>query len=163
MKSIERENMNMKMLIWLTAVASMLILFSSCESEDDEGNEEMVSNYDGTESHKMGQNCMSCHRSGGEGEGWFSVAGTVYDSEKTAIYPNATIKMYDTPNETGVLIGTIEVDGLGNFYTTNNIDYGNGLYVSVSGDTSTEFMINPVTSGQCNSCHGSSTDRIWTK
>ena len=144
---------------------SVMMVFQSCESDDDDDDEyeKMVSKYDLMESHKMGQNCMSCHKSGGEGEGWFNLAGTVYDSQKSSTYPNATLKLYNAPNGTGSLVGTIEVDGLGNFYTTNDIDFGSGLYVSVSGETSTEYMVSPVTSGQCNSCHGVSTDRIWTR
>ena len=155
--------MEKKILTLITLIVGILILLPSCESDDNEGNEEMVSSYNETESHKMGQNCMSCHKSGGEGEGWFNLAGTVYEDDKSTTYPNATVKIYDEPNGVGSLIGTIEVDGLGNVYTTNNIDFGSGLYVSVSGDAETIYMIGPVTSGQCNSCHGVSTDRIWTR
>lgn len=155
--------MKKKILIWIIMMVSVMILLPSCESDENEGNEEKVSSYNETESHKMGENCMSCHKSGGGGEGWFNLAGTVYESDKSSTYPNATIKMYDEPNGSGSLIGTIEVDGLGNFYTTNDFDFGNGLYVSVSGDAETIFMISPVTTGQCNSCHGTSTDRIWTR
>ena len=86
------------------------------------GNNGLVKNISSThddESHNMGQNCLNCHKSGGSGEGWFSLAGTVYDSLKTATLPNSTVKLYSGPNGTGSLIGIIEVDGLGNFYTTN--------------------------------------------
>lgn len=154
--------MKIKITAWLTVIMSVLILLQSCESDEIEGNEEMISSYNETESHKMGQNCMSCHKSGGEGEGWFNLAGTVYDSQKSSTYPNATVRLYSQPNGAGSLITTIEVDGLGNFYTTANIDFENGLYVSVSGDKATEHMLSPILSGQCNSCHGTSTDRIWT-
>jgi hypothetical protein len=155
--------MKKKILIWIIMIVGILILLPSCESDENEGNEEKVSSYNETESHKMGQNCMSCHKSGGKGEGWFNLAGTVYEDDKSTTYPNTTVKIYDEPNGAGSLISTIEVDGLGNFYTTNNIDFGNGLYASVSGDTETIYMIDPVTSGQCNSCHGTNTDRIWTR
>lgn len=155
--------MKKKILIWIIMIVGILILLPSCESDENEGNEEKVSSYNETESHKMGQNCMSCHKSGGEGEGWFNLAGTVYEGDRSTTYPNTTVKLYDEPNGEGSLISTIEVDGLGNFYTTNNIDFENGLYVSVSGDTETVYMIDPVSSGQCNSCHGTSTDRIWTR
>jgi len=141
----------------------VMMVIQSCESDDDDEYEKMVSKYNLMESHKMGQNCISCHKSGGEGEGWFNLAGTVYDSQTSSTYPNATLKLYNAPNGAGSLVGTIEVDGLGNFYTTNDIDFGSGLYVSVSGETSTKYMVSPVTSGQCNSCHGVSTDRIWTR
>lgn len=152
-----------KIFTLLILVISTMLILSSCENDDDDGDEKMVSKYNEMESHKMGENCMSCHKSGGEGEGWFNLAGTVYDSEKTITYPNATVKIYNAPNGGGSLIGTIEVDGLGNFYTTDNIDFENGLYVTVTGDNTTEHMLGPVITGQCNSCHGTSTARIWTR
>ena len=149
---------------WIIVIISILIFLPSCDDDDEtDGNEDMVSYYNETESHKMGQNCMNCHKPGGEGEGWFNLAGTVYDSEKITTYPNATVKLYSEPNGAGILIETIQVDGLGNFYTTDNIDFENGLYVSVSGDNATEHMVSPIFSGQCNSCHGTSTSRIWTR
>lgn len=106
---------------------------------------------------------MSCHVSGGSGKGWFTTAGTVYDSTQTSVYPNSTVKFYSGSNATGSLIAIIQVDQLGNFYTTENINYGDGLYVAVEGSEASINMISKVTSGQCNSCHGGSTDRIWTK
>lgn len=142
---------------------STLLLFESCEKEEDEGNEEMISSYNETESHNMGQDCMICHKQGGDGEGWFVVAGTVYDSLKTSTYPNSTVKLFSGPNGTGNLVATIEVDGLGNFYSTNNIDFSSGLFTSVSGNTATEHMNSSITTGNCNSCHGESVDRIWAK
>lgn len=152
--------MNKKILAITIMVLSTMVLSQSCEKEE---NETKISSCNDTESHKIGQDCMNCHYSGGSGEGWFTIAGTVYDSLKTSPYPNATIKLFSAPNETGNLIGTIEVDGLGNFYTTNQIEFGNGLYTSVSGNTTTRHMVTPITSGQCNSCHGQSADRIWIK
>ena len=155
--------MTKKVLTIITMIISTLILFESCEKEENEGNEEMNSSYNDTESHNMGQNCMSCHIQGGDGEGWFTVAGTVYDSLKTSTLPNSTVKLYSGPNGTGTLIATIEVDGLGNFYSTNSINFGGGLYTSATGNTTTKHMNTSITTGNCNSCHGGSVDRIWTK
>jgi hypothetical protein len=104
---------------------------------------------------------MNCHKQGGEGEGWFNVAGTVYDSLKTATLPNATVNLYTGPNGTGTLKYTILVDGKGNFYTTNYIDFTGGLYPSVQGTNSTHYMSSTISMGQCNSCHGVSTDKLW--
>ena len=106
---------------------------------------------------------MNCHVQGGDGEGWFVLAGTVYDSLKTSTLPNSTVKLYSGPNGTGNLVATIEVDGLGNFYTTNSINFGSGLYTSATGNTTTKHMNTAITTGNCNSCHGGSVDRIWTK
>jgi cytochrome c553 len=155
--------MTKKVLTIIMVVISTLVLFESCEKEEDGGNETKNSSYNDNESHNMGQNCMNCHKQGGDGEGWFVVAGTVYDSLKTSTYPNSTIKLFSGPNGTGNLVTTIEVDGLGNFYTSNSINFGNGLYTSASGNTTANHMNSSITTGNCNSCHGESIDRIWTK
>jgi hypothetical protein len=153
--------MKAKLFISCLIASSFFIFLLSCENEN--GNESVSSSYGSNGSHKMGQNCMNCHHSGGSGKGWFTIAGTVYDSLKTNVYSNATIKFYSGPNATGDLKYTVEGDALGNFYTTQNIDFGEGLYTSVGGDDKTQFMISKVTSGPCNSCHGSTIDKIWTK
>ncbi len=137
------------------------LIFLACEKEGE--NEMKNSAFNGTESHNMGQNCMNCHKSGGRGEGWFVAAGTVYDSLKSKVYPNATVKLFTGPNGSGSLKYTIQVDGKGNFYTTNNLDFSGGLYPAVSGNGTTRFMGSSIASGQCNSCHGNSTEKIWTK
>lgn len=127
----------------------MMVVMLSCE----EGNETMISTYDSDESHKAGQNCMNCHTKGGEGEGWFEVAGTVYDSSGTSTYPNGT----------GTLHYTLQADALGNFYSTEEMNSPGGLYVSVQGDLQTNHMLSILSSRNCNSCFGTETDRIWTK
>lgn len=151
--------MNTKILFIVIATIISGLILQSCHKN---ANETKISIYNENESHKTGKNCMNCHYSGGSGEGWFTIAGTVYDSLKTSPYPNTTIKLYSGPNETGNLIGTIEADGLGNFYTTKLIDFGDGIYTSASGNSTTKHMLAPITTGQCNGCHGETTDRIWT-
>ena len=141
--------------------ASVAMLGQSCESEG--GDEVNISQYDGDKSHNKGQNCMNCHKSGGEGEGWFSAAGTVYNAALTASNPNTTVKLYTGPNGTGNLVKIIEGDGLGNFFTTEDIDFGVGLYPAIEGATTTRYMSTTAASGQCNSCHGVSTTKIWTE
>jgi hypothetical protein len=106
---------------------------------------------------------MSCHRSGGEGEGWFTLAGSVYDTTQLNPYPNASIKLYTASNGSGTAVKLIEVDGLGNFYTTEAITFENGLYTSVINTEGVEtFMSMVLPNGECNSCHGSSAVRIYT-
>jgi len=141
------------------AIAAMIIGLFACGEDDND--EQLVSGNGSTESHKAGENCMNCHKSGGSGEGIFVVAGTVYNSNKTAVYPDATIRLYDGPNATGSLKGMIEVDAKGNFYTTESIDFGTGLYVAVEGNTTTNHMIAKVTDGACNKCHDDSSNRVW--
>jgi len=141
-------------LVLCVLVFSVLV---SCEKDDDDENEGMYSSYNDNESHNAGQNCMSCHKSGGDGEGTFTVAGTVYNASGSSVSPNATVKFYTGQGGTGTLVKTIEVDGKGNFYTTNSIDFGTGLYVTVTGGSGgVSTMSSSVTTGQCNSCHDSS-------
>lgn len=139
----------------------LALTLPGCTKEGDEG-EAQDSSGNETESHKMGQNCMNCHRSGGEGEGSFKVAGTVYNGQLSAVQPNGTVRLYTGPNGTGTLRATLMVDGNGNFYTTNNVDFSGGLYVRVTGTSGdVQQMGSSVTNGQCNSCHGSSTGKIF--
>ncbi len=155
--------MKFKLASALTFLVVLGFATLSCEKETEGENEKIISAYGDDESEDMDGNCMSCHIQGGEGEGWFNVAGTVYDSQKIDKYPDATVKLYTEPNGAGSVKYTIEVDALGNFFTTDSIDFGTGLYASVQGTASAKNMLMPVTTGQCNSCHGVSTDMIWTE
>ena len=144
----------MKKIFISTLVLSVSLL--SCEKK--------ISSYSQSESHYAGQDCMQCHKSGGDGEGHFKVAGTVYDSTKINVYPKATIKLYSAPQGGGDLIKTIEVDAIGNFYTTEKVKFKKDVYPSVTGTTGIEkFMSTPATKGSCNSCHGVSTNKLWAK
>lgn len=148
----------LNLIVIIVIIATGLL---SCES-DEGGNGTNISAFSSTKSHNMGQNCMDCHRQGGPGYGWFNIAGTVYDTQFTGTYPNATVKLYTGPNGTGDVKYVVEVDGKGNFYTTENIDFGLDLYPAVVGTNETHYMSTAITTGQCNSCHGVSTNRIWT-
>ena len=139
---------------------SSLFFILSCKKNEKATN---ISSYNETESHNMGQNCMNCHKSGGDGEGIFQAAGTVYDSTLSVTLPNTTVYLYTEQGGNGTLKHTIEVDGLGTFYTTESIDFGDGLYPTIKGATTSKHMSSPITSGQCNSCHGVSTSKLWTK
>ncbi len=163
---------------YLNLVAFIIVLFGgitfldSCKkessetseiNEENESHETKISHYNGTESHNMGQACMNCHKQGGSGEGVFNVAATIYDSTMINVFPNATVKLYTGANGSGTLKYTIEVDAKGNFYTTENIDFTNGLYPAVTGTQGTRYMSSSITTGNCVSCHGNSTGKIWTK
>jgi hypothetical protein len=140
--------------IMILSVTSILV--SSCEKK--------ISQYNSNESHYAGQDCMQCHKSGGDGEGHFKVAGTVYDSTEINVYPNATVKLYSAPQGGGDLINTIEVDGNGNFYTTDKVKFKKDVYPSVEGTNGdVKYMSTPITKGSCNSCHGVTTSKLWGK
>lgn len=136
-----------------------LFLLPSCEKE---GNEILISKNGRNESHQQGNNCMQCHTSGGKGEGWFVVAGTVYSLNSQATLPNGLILFFTGPNGSGTHLTTVETDQLGNFYSTEDFDFSTGVYTAAKGNDTTIYMNNPITSGQCNSCHGQSTGKIYT-
>lgn len=113
------------------------------------------------ESHNNGANCMSCHTNGGDGEGCFTLAGSVYEPQTTTPLPNVTLKLYTAAQGGGELRFTLNGDAIGNVFTTENVDYM-GLYASLTGPSGTpHYMSTPLSNGSCNTCHGVSTDRLW--
>ncbi len=78
--------MNRFNILKIVLLASVFIISQACEENENEGeNKSKISSFNSTESHNTGQNCMECHIAGGDGEGWFTAAGTVYDSTKQSI------------------------------------------------------------------------------
>ena len=151
---------NISLLLLMNMTFVILMLTQGCEKN----NETIISNYNGDESHNMGENCMECHKTSGKGEGVFKVAGTVYDSLLITTRKNGTVRLYSGPDLSRSLIATIEVDGKGNFFTTESIDFIDEVYVSITGSSGDRHdMISSISSGQCNSCHGVTTDKIWIK
>ncbi len=126
------------------------LLISACEKFRAPKNTTVISTHDSDESHEKGNNCMSCHYSAGYGDGFFTVAGSIYGNTS-----NADLELYESPNGDPIL--TVAIDQLGNAYTTEAIDFGDGLYVAVvdaGGDR--EWMEDKLFNGQCNLCHGTS-------
>lgn len=155
-----------KLFLRLILVVCSLLIFNVSESPidsvaEEEEYETKISHHGSKESHNIGKNCMNCHYRNGPGKVWFTVAGTVYKDDKVTTNPNSTLKLYEGFEGIGSLLMTIEVDGLGNFYTTEPIDFGSGLYPVVIGTTGhTRTKDFPAPDGQCNSCHDSE-NRIW--
>ena len=143
----------------LLLIASLsLIFFVSCEL----GNEASESYFDATDSHYEGRNCMECHVSGESGRGWFTVAGTVYDSGLTNPYVNPTVIFSTLPDAGGREVLRVEGDARGNFFTTRSIDFKEVLYVSIVGKSgNVKYKPSPVTDGACNSCHGNTAPKLW--
>lgn len=156
---------NLKNAIMLMfAVGGLFVTVVSCDDSRRKGNcdEDKVSAANDDDSHNNGQNCMSCHVSGGKGEGCFNAAGSVYDSLQQNPHTGGYITLYTGPNGTGTIAAKIPVDKNGNFYTTNQINFGTGLYpAATSANGKTKYMGTSIPSGQCNSCHGVSTGKIW--
>ena len=149
-------------LIFIVFGFVMIMMFQSCGKEG--GNRTNISQTGGTESHKMGQNCMNCHNPNGEGAGWFNAAGTVYTADSSSTYANVVVHLYTAPDSVGnqVLVATINGDAKGNFYTTESINFGTGLYPQVSGAHGTRYMAATITQGACNNCHGVTTGKLYT-
>ena len=124
----------MKYSIKSIVIIISILSFLACEKENAESK---ISYYNDNESHNMGQNCMNCHYQGGPGEYTFTIAGTVYDSSLVTTYPNTTVKLYSGSNATGELKYTIQADALGNFYSSELINFETGLYASVEGSLQT--------------------------
>jgi hypothetical protein len=114
------------------------------------------------DSHNMGLNCLNCHSGTGGGEGCFNVGGTAYKDDLTTPFSGCTIEFYTEPESKGELVASIVSDKKGNFYTGHDISWGKGLYPSIVSPTGKrENMLEPVSTGGCNKCHGSTTDRIY--
>ncbi|HKK09649.1 MAG TPA: hypothetical protein VJ939_02380 [Bacteroidales bacterium] len=153
MRKIFRKNS-----LYVLIALSAMFTISSCEDDD---NKTAISQNGKKESHKTGANCMECHN-GTEGA-VFSVSGTVFQEDLRNTAPDGKIMLYTEPEGNGELVKTIEVDGLGNFYTTENVDFTQDLYpVAESKEGNQKYM--PVAaSGACNSCHGETEDVIWVE
>ena len=137
-------------------------MLSSCDKEG--CGETVISKNMQTESHKTGQDCMNCHQDGEGGEGCFMVAGSVYDSLQISPQANGYLILTVNPASPTVPWFVVEIDANGNFFTTENINWGDGLFAMIEGASGDVRVMNdPITSGDCNNCHGSSTDKIWVK
>ncbi len=137
-------------------VVSLIVLLVACQKfalPDKNGDS---SSHDEDESHEKGKNCMDCHYSAGYAEGVFTLAGSASGNTN-----NADVQLFETQG--GSAIRTIQVDRLGNFYTPNDIDFSNGLYVGVrNSNGELEMMEDEIFHGQCNLCHGTSIEETLT-
>lgn len=150
-------------LIFLIVLLQLLLGVGCDSSDEDDDNGTKISLHNTNDSHNSGHACLNCHDVSSSNEYKFRIAGTVYNLTETAVYPNATIYLYTSANAGGSLVATVEVDALGNFYTTQSIDWGNsGLYPVVESSQGTRFMSTPTSNGNCNGCHtGNSVSRIY--
>lgn len=142
---------------------SIIGIIQSCKKDSEGCGATNISSTGKNESHNMGQNCINCHSSGGSGKGCFSVAGTTYSSNLSSTIANGTIKLYTGAGGTGTLKATVAVDAKGNFYTTDGVDFSGGLYpVFTSSAGVSNYISTSTSTGQCSSCHGVSTNRIYS-
>ncbi len=128
----------------------VLLIVFSCQKFQSPDSKTLISRHDDDESHNNGRNCVDCHYSAGYAEGFFTLAGSAEGNTQGAFFD-----LHKEMNAPAIM--TIEVDQLGNAYTTETIDYEGGLYVKTrasNGDE--EWKEDKIFSGQCNLCHGTS-------
>jgi hypothetical protein len=153
------KKINLVLFALLISVSTVLTI-TSCKKKS-KCNEIKISFSGSDESHNFGQNCLQCHKSGGEGEGCFTVAGSVSNSSLTSPLSSGTVSFYSAPNGGGTLMQTVEIDAKGNFHTTDAFEIS-GLYPAITGSNGiTHYMSSSPSTGACNSCHGSSTTKLF--
>ena len=142
-------------------IAVMIFSLSGCKKNSG-SNLTATSAHNSSAGKKMSGVCQSCHISGGSGPGWWTVAGTVYTQDLSAVAPNGTIYFYSGPDGTGTIVATIEVGADGNFYTSNSILPAEGTFPQIKGTSgNVQNMPQLCLSGNCNSCHGVNNLKIW--
>ena len=136
------------MRISILAVPALLLTLAACGGD---GGTPTAPSNPTLSSHNAGRDCLQCHG--------FSVAGTVYRDDGSA-YPGAVVRLTTEAGGAGDVVASLTADGAGNFYTSQAVSWGSGLYTDVSGASGTvRPMDAPITGGACNSCHAGG-DRI---
>lgn len=114
---------------------------------------ENVSAAGSTKSHHMGESCTSCHQAKGPGKGRFTLAGTLLDANGVRA-TGGKVTLSASPG--GAALHVVDVDALGNFYTTRDVGLDTAsLFVAVEGADGSKraAMPFPTLSGACNHCH----------
>lgn len=140
------------------------IFFAACSHYDDlqKNTKQSAANED--ESHKTGEDCMSCHNNSSNeasSEGWWNVAGSVFNNGSPA--NNVTVELWSEPNGGGFKISTLTSDKKGNFYTNKIINFNGGCYPVVISGSKRKNMISKFMGGMScsnSSCHGGIIDKI---
>lgn len=143
--------------VFSVLLIGLLIVLFACEEKEGEDGEEVggQSTVSGT-SHNTGKNCMNCHQ--------FTAAGSVYNKALSSGFQGAVVKLTTQANGAGTVLGTFTVNKSGSFYTSSAINFGTGVYPSVTGSSgNVKHMGSAITTGACNSCHGSSTSKAWAE
>jgi hypothetical protein len=107
------------------------------------------------DSHETGEACMHCHQPHGDGPGVFTAAGSVYRSDGTPANAG-TIELWAGGLDVGARVVVMEVDALGNFYTTADLGLPDDPVQPVVVDPDGEVVnLMPWTteSASCNQCH----------
>lgn len=135
--------------------ALLYFLFTSCEREGSGNCTETNISTANRSSHNRGDDCTTCHKSGNEGRGCFSICGSAFKSDKITPMQNAVMVLF-SKDENGIIIDAskaIPIDKSGNFYTTETISFA-GKYPAIICNGDTTFMNSSLTNNaSCNKCH----------
>ena len=158
---LAKEIMKNSSILLITFVLFSLSLFiNSCKKNKDKNCKIYNVSSSSKSSHNNGQNCIDCHTYGGNGEGCFNVAGSMFNSSDKTPMVSGYISLYSEAYGKGTLKAKINVDQSGNFYSSD-IGEVSGLYASITGPKGeVRHMSQPLTTGACTSCHGNSTEII---
>jgi hypothetical protein len=122
-----------------------------------------ISASGGCESHRFGEDCLGCHVAESHSEASevpFTLAGSVYQRDGISSLANssALVHFYTEPYGRGERVLTLSLDAHGNFYTTEPVEkLAQGLYVELEHQGYSTFMsAQPTTTGQCSTCHSTS-------
>lgn len=130
---------HLKVFIVLVSAVSLL---TSC-GHDDDGNEFMA----------PGENCLSCHGSGGKAahDATFTIAGTVFaalDSDTGAGIEGVSVHIVDASDRQL----SLKSNRVGNFFTSESVQFPLKS-VKLAKDGKEHFMNTQVSTGACSSCH----------
>lgn len=146
--------MKYKLFALFIFLCAVIISVSCSDSFNNSHNNIMISFNDEEKSHKHGENCMECHNDGQDGKDPFKIAGSVYTGNGESPVVNGLVKFYEEPEGEGRLAYAVEIDAKGNFYTTEGIDMGGGLYPAIESTRGNMyFMLTEVKTGACSNCH----------
>ena len=138
------------------------MIFIGCKKNNEDTG--IQSRHNGTTSHNNGAICMNCHQASGSASAYkWVLAGSVYKTDEVSVNPNGMIYLWSGVSGTGDLKATIEVDGKGNFFTTASVLPSGSVFPQVinAAGSGVKNMPLPITTGNCNGCHGVTTVRIW--
>lgn len=142
------------MKIFILTLSILSILISSCQRSGTGKCTETNLSTPARASHNRGRDCSKCHTYGRDGRGCFTIAGSAFESDTVTPMQNAVMVLF-SKDSLGNITGSskpIPLDKCGNFYTTQSISFLN-KYPAIIRGRDTSIMLEPLTTGACNSCH----------
>lgn len=143
----------MKIPFFTFALFSFLLM--SCEREGSGNCTETNISTSNRSSHNRGEDCTTCHKSGDEGRGCFSICGSAFKNDKITPIQNAVMVLFSKDENGNITDASkaIPIDKSGNFYTTETISFS-GKYPAIISNGDTSMMGGALTNNaSCNKCH----------